>query len=260
MSSSGVSTTGTATATTSHQEAPPAFKRVAHKIQCAALVANLARSWQGWATQHSHQQESLPSGWAPSSVQDLQQQQEEDGGARRHVAKLSIMPHVVATATSDNDQGRSGIRCAGAVSRSIRPTASERSSLELLNTIRHRMEAGPQEVMPFLGKQSPTRRRQMRTLQSAAVDGGGGGVVQGRKQMLQEKKVESRTSSLETEDSGLGEDGSLSDGGEAKVKPTRHSSNRPKVDKPSTRTTHTHTHTHTLPLKGKDHQRAAANS
>lgn len=66
-------------------------------------------------------------------------------------------------------------------------------------------------------------------------------MVQGRKQILQEKKLESRSSSLETDDSGLREDGGVSDGIEAKVKvKTRgHNSNRPKVDSTRTKTTHT---------------------
>ncbi|KAK7915685.1 hypothetical protein WMY93_011446 [Mugilogobius chulae] len=60
------------------------------------------------------------------------------------------------------------------------------------------MESGVEEAKPFLGNESPTRRRQMRALQS------GGGVVQDRKLMLAERN--SRSSSVDTEDSGLGEE------------------------------------------------------
>ncbi|XP_008290394.1 actin-binding Rho-activating protein [Stegastes partitus] len=189
------------TSTVSPQE-PQAFKRAVRKIKCAAMVANLAKSWQGWANEHSDKQDCIPSGWMPSSVE------EEDKKERNHVVKLTVTPRVIAA-----DAGESGgnkIRT-GSVTKTVQPKRSECSSSDLVNAIRGKMESGPEETKPFLGNESPTRRRQMRALQSA-----GGGVIQDRKHMLQEKKLGSRSSSLDTEDSGLGEDGGLSDNSESK--------------------------------------------
>ncbi|XP_070693186.1 actin-binding Rho-activating protein [Pempheris klunzingeri] len=193
---------GGATSAVSPQE-PPAFKRAVRKIKCAAMVANLAKSWQGWANEHSTKQDTIPSGWMPASVE------EGDVKERTHVVKLTVTPRVV---TAD-DSGGTKIR-ACSVTKTVQPKRSEVSSSELVSAIRGKMESGPRESKPFLGNESPTRRRQMRALQTGG--GGGGGVIQDRKLMLQEREAGSRNSSVDTEDSGLGEDVTFSDGGEAK--------------------------------------------
>lgn len=215
MSSSG-------TATVPPQE-PQAFKRAVRKIKCAAMVANLAKSWQGWANEHSEKQDAIPSGWMPSSIE------EEDEKERKHVAKLTVTPRVIKVDAGDNNGSK--IR-ACSVTKTVQPKRSECSSTNLVNAIRDKMECGPEESKRFLGNESPTRRRQMRALQNMG-GGGGGGVVQDRKLMLQEKKPGSRSSSVDTEDSGLGEENGLSDAGEAKTEqsdnqPRKHTS-RPKV-------------------------------
>ncbi|KAM4587295.1 actin-binding Rho-activating protein [Odontesthes bonariensis] len=184
---------GGGTATVSPQE-PQAFKRAVRKIKCAAMVANLAKSWQGWAAEHSDKQDAIPSGWMPSSIE------EEDRKECNNVAKFSVTPRAIA-ADSSNTSGNK-IRT-GTVSKTVQPKLSECSGSNVVNAIRDKMESGPEENKPFLGNESPTRRRQMRALQSA----GGRGVVQDKKQMLQEKKLGSRSNSVDTEDSGLGEDG-----------------------------------------------------
>lgn len=209
------------TSAVSPQE-PQAFKRAVRKIKCAAMVANLAKSWQGWANEHSEKQDTVPSGWTPSSIED-------DGKKEHnHVAKLTIKPRTIAADAGDN--GGNKIR-ACSVTKTVQPKRSECSSLDLVNAIRGKMESGPEESKRFLGNESPTRRRQMRALQSA---GGGGGVVQDRKLMLQERKLGSRSSSVDTEDSGLGEENGLSDNGDPKSEPLdlepKKRSNRPKVE------------------------------
>uniref|UniRef100_A0A3Q3FFR0 Actin-binding Rho-activating protein n=1 Tax=Labrus bergylta TaxID=56723 RepID=A0A3Q3FFR0_9LABR len=178
---------------------PQAFKRAVRKIKCAAMVANLAKSWQGWATDHSEKQDAIPSGWMPTSVE------EEDEKQQNHVVKLTVTPRVVVADRSD--AGGSKIR-ACTVTKSIQPKRSECSSSDLISAIKGKMESGPEQNKPFLGNESPTRRRQMRALQNA---GGGGGVIQDRRLMLQEKKLGSRSSSVDTEDSGIGEEAGLSD-------------------------------------------------
>uniref|UniRef100_A0A3B4TPV1 Actin-binding Rho-activating protein n=1 Tax=Seriola dumerili TaxID=41447 RepID=A0A3B4TPV1_SERDU len=155
---------------------PPAFKRAVRKIKCAAMVANLAKSWQGWANDHAGKQDAIPSGWMPASVED------DNKKERDHVVKLTVTPRVIAADASDT--GGSKIRTCS-VTKTVQPKRSECSSSDLVNAIRGKMESGPEDSKPFLGNESPTRRRQMRALQSAAA---GGGVIQDRKMMLQEKK------------------------------------------------------------------------
>ncbi|XP_037535678.1 actin-binding Rho-activating protein [Nematolebias whitei] len=211
MSSGGVSTV-------SPQE-PQAFKRAARKVKCAAMVANLAKSWQGWAKEHANKQDAIPSGWMPSSVE------EEDRKERNHVVKLSVTPRVIAADTSDFNENK--IRTCS-VTKSVQLKRSECSSGNVMNAIRDKMESGPEESKPFLGNESPTRRRHMRALQSA-----GGGLVHDKKLKLQEKKLGSRSSSLDTEDSGIGEDGGLSDNNEPKTEQSgsesKTTSIRPKI-------------------------------
>lgn len=180
------------------------MKRAVRKIKCAGLVANLAKGWQGWAKERTEKQDNIPSGWMPSSVE------ESIGKEQKNVVKLSVTPRVIAA--DDGEKGGTQIR-ACSVTKTVQPKRSECSSIDVVNAIRDKMESGPEESKRYLGSESPTRRRHMRALQ----DGGGGGVIQERKLMLQEKKIESRSSSVDTEDSGLGEENGLSDNGEPKA-------------------------------------------
>lgn len=183
------------------------------------MVASLTKNWQGWANDHTNKQDAIPSGWMPSSIE------EEAKKERDHVVKLTVTPRLIA---ADAANSGSKIRTC-VVNKTVQPKRSECSSSDLVNAIREKMELGPKESKPFLGNESPTRRRQMRALQNA-----GGGVIQDRKLVLQEKKLGSRSSSVDTEDSGLGEDAGLSDNGEPKteqgdIQPKKQT-NRPKVE------------------------------
>ncbi|XP_017284700.1 actin-binding Rho-activating protein [Kryptolebias marmoratus] len=206
------------------QQEPQAFKRAVRKIKCAAMVANLAKSWQGWATEHAGKQDAIPSGWMPSSVE------EEDRKEREHVVKLSVTPRVIAADPSDTKENK--IRTCS-VTKTVQLKRSECSSGDLISTIRDKMESGPEESKPFLGNESPTRRRHMRVLQSTGGGGGGGGIVQDKKMKLQEKKLGSRSSSLDAEDSGIGEDGGLSDNSDTKTEQSdtesKTKTSRPKI-------------------------------
>ncbi|MED6280356.1 hypothetical protein CHARACLAT_010083 [Characodon lateralis] len=209
------------TAAVSPQESQP-FKRAVRKIKCAAMVANLAKSWQGWANEHAGKQDCIPSGWMPSSVE------EEDRKEHSHVVKLSVTPRVIKVDPTDTRDNK--IRTCS-VTKTVQLKRSECSSNNVINEIRDKMESGPEEIKPFLGNESPTRRRQMRALQSTEV--GGGGIIQNKKMMLQEKKLSSRSSSLDTEDSGLGEEGGLSDNSDSKAEQceaqAKTQANRPKI-------------------------------
>lgn len=195
---------------------PQAFKRAVRKIRCAAMVASLAKSWQGWANDHSDKQDAIPTGWMPTSVE------QEDEKVRNHVVKLTVKPRIIKADPGDADGCK--IR-ACTVTKTVQPKRSECSSSDVVNAIKGKMESAPEQNKPFLGNESPTRRRQMRALQSAGE--GGGGIIQDRKLMLQEKKLGSRSSSVETEDSGIGEEAGLSDNNESKseeneIQPKKH--------------------------------------
>lgn len=213
MSSGGVSTV-------SPQE-PLAFKSAVRKLKSAAMVANLAKSWQGWANEHTGKQDAIPSGWMPSSIE------EEDKKERNHVVKLNVTPRVIAVDSQQSSENK--IRSCSVI-KTIPLKISECSSSNVVNAIRDKMESGPEESKPFLGNESPTRRRHMRALQNA-----GGGLIQDKKMMLEEKKkLGSRSSSVDTEDSGLGEEASLSDNSESKCEQSgiqqQKKTNKPKVE------------------------------
>ncbi|XP_077385718.1 actin-binding Rho-activating protein [Festucalex cinctus] len=173
---------------------PPALKRAVRKIRCAATVAGLAKSWQGWAKDHADQQDAAPAGWVPGDSAD-----HRDAAERRRAVKVAKPKE---TASSDAGAIRSV-----SISKSVQPKLSE-CGADLVNAIRGKMESGPEESEPFLGNESPTRRRHMR---------GGGGIIRHKKLMLQERKMSSRSSSLDTEDSGLGDEVAAGDGADAKA-------------------------------------------
>ncbi|XP_056131292.1 actin-binding Rho-activating protein [Lampris incognitus] len=216
MSSGGTST--------APPQEPRPFVRAVRKIKCASMVASLAKSWQGWASERTEKQDTIPTGWMPTSVE------EEEEKERNHVVKLTVTPRVITADASDSSNSK--IRTVS-VKKTVQPKRSECGSGDVVNAIRGKMESAPEESSkPFLGNESPTRRRQIRALQSTEGSGGGG-VLQDRKQMLQERKLGSRSSSVDTEDSGLGEDAALSDNSESKSEqgdpPLEKQINRPKI-------------------------------
>ncbi|XP_061544315.1 actin-binding Rho-activating protein [Phycodurus eques] len=179
---------------------PPTLRRAVRKIRCAAMVASLAKSWQGWASEHADKQDAAPAGWTPCSADQT------DTKERQHVVKVAIRPR--EKASSDANPIRSV-----SISKTVQPKASERGG-DPVDIICGKMESGPEESKPFLGNESPTRRRHIRTLH------GSGGVIHDRKLMLQDRTLSSRSSSLDTEDSGLGDEVAPGDGADAKTETT----------------------------------------
>ncbi|XP_030231814.1 actin-binding Rho-activating protein [Gadus morhua] len=209
--------------------ARPSFARVAKKVRCAAAVASLAKSWQGWANVHSEQQETIPSGWMPDSLEVGDSMEQHT----RAVKKLLVAPRVASADADDGGKIRSG-----AVTKSVPLRRSECSSGDLISSILGKMETGPAEFKPLAGSESPTRRRQMRALQNGAGAGAGSGALQERKLMLQDKSLGSRSSSLDTEDSGLGEEVGLSDHSESKRELSNGLLKKP-IDRPKIKVTTT---------------------
>lgn len=182
-------------------EARP-FVRAVRKIKCAAMVHSLARSWQGWASEHSDRQDTIPSGWMPSSVCE--------GEESSVPIKLTVKPRVVE---ADADGG-SQIKTS-AVAKRATPKPSEGGG-DLVSALKERIMA-PEEpgTKDFLGSGSPTRRRQVRAL--------------AQQNQNQEKNLGSRSSSLDTEDSGLGEEASSSSNNSDSRPELKKQPSRPKI-------------------------------
>lgn len=197
------------------------FTRVVRKIKCAAMVNSLAKSWQSWACDHTSKQDTIPSGWMPDSViEDVESKE-------RSEVKLLVTPRVV-TVDAGEDADESGIRTA-TVSKSVaQPRPSECGS-DWVSTIKEKINtnqmAPAEDAKAFLGNESPTRRRYCTSKAAGAVTAKAPGQT-GR----EERKLGSRSSSLDTEDSGLGEETALSDHSDQnEAEKKKKSVTRPKV-------------------------------
>ncbi|KAG5836437.1 actin-binding Rho-activating protein [Anguilla anguilla] len=192
--------------------------RAVRRFRCAVMVTGLAKSWQSWANKHTERQDSIPAGWVPDSVQD----EEEKEKRERSELKLTVRPRVVEAGGQD---GGGGIKT-GAVTRSVEP---RRTDCGLVCAVKGKIDGGhfgSEEEKPFLGGDSPTRRRHC----SSKASGGLKAWTQLEKEA---RRLGSRSSSLDTEDSGLGEDSGLSDNSDYKSDPSDEQENtrksRPKI-------------------------------
>lgn len=185
------------------QTEPPTFKRAVRKIRCVAMVAGLAKSWQGWANEHADKQDAAPTGWMPCSMG------QKDTTEQRPVAE-------VAKPRKMDSNDANPIRSVS-ISKTVQPKLSE-CGVDLVNAICGKIESGPEDSKTFLGNESPTRRRHMRALHVSGA--GGSGIIHDRKLMLQDRKLSSSSSSLDTEDSGLGDEVVPGDGADAKMETT----------------------------------------
>ncbi|XP_020338406.1 actin-binding Rho-activating protein [Oncorhynchus kisutch] len=188
---------------TSQEDRP--FVRAVRKIKCAAMVHSLAKSWQGWADENLVKQETIPSGWMPTSII------EDEEREKQNETKILVKTRVVE---ADTDSG-SLIRT-GEVTKSHMPKYSEYST-DLVCSIKDKIQMAPEDAnKPFLGNESPTRRRL--------------GVRAQVHLGSQERKMGSRSSSLDTEDSGLGEEAGLSDNSDqSDLNQLKKQINRPKI-------------------------------
>lgn len=193
------------------------FTRVVRKIKCAAMVNSLAKSWQGWASDHSNKQDVIPSGWVPDSIiEDMENKEQSE-------IKLQVSPRVV-TVDDGEDLGESCIKT-GAVTKSVAPRPNECGS-DRVSSIKEKINtnqmAPPEGAKPFLGNESPTRRRY------CGSKAGGMARVPGQAGR-EERKMGSRSSSLDTEDSGIGEETGLSDHSDKNETEQKKPIARPKV-------------------------------
>ncbi|XP_051997280.1 actin-binding Rho-activating protein-like [Xyrauchen texanus] len=186
------------------------FNRAIRKIKVASTVTSLAKSWQSWANDHTGKQDTIPSGWMPDTIiEDEKEKQKE-----KNEMKLLVTPRVVSVNGIDS---LDNMIKTGTVTKAVTPKRTE-CGKDLVSTIKEKINTNQlvsEDTKNFLGNESPTRRRFC-----------GGKAVVLAKALGQ---TGSRSSSVDTEDSGLGEEASLSDNSDQNEnKPKKHVS-RPKI-------------------------------
>ncbi|XP_040289407.1 actin-binding Rho-activating protein [Bufo bufo] len=190
-------------------------QRVVRKIKAATLVSSLTRGWQKWALENSTKQAQEPSGWAPGGDEDVSGNLKSSLEKKRSPT-IVIEPNKIATSPSE-DIDQTHIKTK-AVTKSFSSKAQERGTD--IGSLTEKYEKEPctqihsdyddSRVDKLLqGQVSPTRRRKCSNLVSQ--------LTKGWKQMENDaeesqeasrvlpKLSECRSESLETEDSGYGE-------------------------------------------------------
>lgn len=173
------------------------FNRAVRKIKVASTVNSLAKSWQSWANKHTNKQDTIPSGWMPDTIiEDEKEKQKE-----KSEMKLLVTPRVVSVNSEDcaDDEIKTVT-----VTKAIIPKCNEYEK-DLVSVIKEKINTNQltsEDTKNFLGNESPTRRRYC---------GGKAGTLVKALGKKEEKTMGSRSSSFDAEDSGLGEEASLSD-------------------------------------------------
>ncbi|XP_056605893.1 actin-binding Rho-activating protein [Triplophysa dalaica] len=190
------------------------FNRAVRKIKVASMVNSLAKSWQTWANDHTGKQDTIPSGWMPDTIiEDEKEKQKE-----KNEMKLLVAPRVVTVDGGDREDNK--IKT-GSVTKAITQNVNE-CGKDVVSTIKEKINTNKltsEDTKNFLGNESPTRRRYC----------GGKSTLSKVMEQKEGKKMGSRSSSLDTEDSGLGEEASLSDNSDQhENEPKKHIS-RPKI-------------------------------
>ncbi|XP_056126534.1 actin-binding Rho-activating protein [Rhinichthys klamathensis goyatoka] len=173
------------------------LSRAVRKIKVASAVNSLAKSWQSWANKHTDQQDTIPSGWMPDTIiEDEKEKQKE-----KSEMKLLVTPRVVSVNSEDcaDDQIKTV-----SVTKAITPKCNEygKDQVSIIKDKINTNQLTSEDTKNFLGNESPTRRRYC---------GWKAGTFAKALGQKEEKTVGSRSSSLDAEDSGLGEEASLSD-------------------------------------------------
>ncbi|KAG1963236.1 actin-binding Rho-activating protein [Pimephales promelas] len=165
------------------------LSRAVRKIKVASAVNSLAKSWQSWANKHTDQQDTIPSGWMPDTIiEDEKEKQKE-----KSEMKLLVTPRVVSENSEDCEDDQ--IKTVS-VTKAITPKCNEygKDQVSIIKDKINTNQLTSEDTKNFLGNESPTRRRYC-----------------GWKAGNFAKTTGSRSSSLDAEDSGLGEEASLSD-------------------------------------------------
>uniref|UniRef100_A0A673GN34 Actin-binding Rho-activating protein-like n=1 Tax=Sinocyclocheilus rhinocerous TaxID=307959 RepID=A0A673GN34_9TELE len=191
------------------------FSRAVRKINVASTVNSLAKSWQSWASKHTDKQDTIPSGWMPDTIiEDAKEKQKE-----KSEMKLLVAPHVVSV---NSDEGADDQIKTVMVTKSITPKCNEYGK-DLVSVIKEKINTNQltsEDTKNFLGNESPTRRRYC---------GGKAGTVAKVLRRKEEKTMGSRSRGSDAEDSGLGEEASLSDNSDQNESEPKKHVNRHKV-------------------------------
>ncbi|XP_043946376.1 actin-binding Rho-activating protein-like [Protopterus annectens] len=154
--------------------------RVVKKPKCATAVGNLTKNWQQWANEHSLRQQAAPTGWVPDSV---------------------IETKAKGNCTSSTSQINEKNLCNDLIQIPTRKTKCDQNTNNsaTVNLNDNTITAGHQInrllVPKLLQSWTPPEREA-------------------------KKMLSSRSSSLDTEDSGIGEEISISDAEEERKKKT----------------------------------------
>ncbi|XP_026779230.2 actin-binding Rho-activating protein isoform X1 [Pangasianodon hypophthalmus] len=179
------------------KECRTSHRRTGRKIKVASTMTNLAKSLQSCKVSKEYigKQDTIPSGWLPDSIIEEEKEKETER------SKLLVTPDVFTV----ND--------IGILKKNITPKHSE-GNHDLASSIKEKIHAhqtAPGEPRNFMGNDSLNGKHHH------------GEKTLGQKE---EQKMGLCSSSLDTEDSGLGEDADNSDQTEVeKIKPI----NRPKI-------------------------------
>ncbi|XP_015683935.1 actin-binding Rho-activating protein-like [Protobothrops mucrosquamatus] len=204
-----------------HQHTTPS-KRAIKKIRMTSLVISLAKGWQQWASEHNTKQAQEPSGWVPNEEKLPNDPREWTPPKhlptfKKDESKTEIQfPSEQQASNEDGKQSpnestealeKFNIR-SKEVTKSVVRSLSERSSgIGLLSNKYEQDEFAetgkiindPKNIDQILSnKMSPTRRRKCSNLVSE--------MTKGWKHLEQEELQDYRSNSLDTEDSGYGED------------------------------------------------------
>ncbi|XP_026068806.1 actin-binding Rho-activating protein-like [Carassius auratus] len=183
------------------------FSRAVRKIKVASTVNSLAKSWQSWANKNTEKQDMIPSGWMPDTIlEDTKDKQNE-----KSEMKLLVTPRVVSITSEvgEDDQIKTVT-----VTKGITPKCTEYGK-DLVNIIKEKINTNQltsEDTKNFLGNESPTRRRYC---------GGKAGTLV--------KALGCRSSGSDAEDSGLGEEVSLSDNSDQNESEPKKHVNRQKI-------------------------------
>ncbi|KAI2663872.1 Actin-binding Rho-activating protein [Labeo rohita] len=191
------------------------FSRAVRKIKVASTVNSLAKSWQSWANKNTEKQDTIPSGWMPDTIiEDAKEKQKE-----KSEMKLLVMPRVVSV---NNEDGADNQIKTVTVTKAITPKCNEYGK-DLVSVIKEKINTNQltsEDTKNFLGNESPTRRRYC---------GGKAGTLAKALIQKDEKITGSRGSSSDAEDSGLGEEASLSDNSDQNESEPKKHVNRHKI-------------------------------
>ncbi|XP_072266843.1 actin-binding Rho-activating protein [Pyxicephalus adspersus] len=185
-------------------------QRAIRKIRTATLVSSLTKGWQQWASEHSTKQAQEPSGWVPNTEDDVTENHKPTLNVKLKPAVV-VQPKNVLSPSEENEETH--IKTIS-VTKSFTSKAQEKGMDIGSLTEKYEKDPSTQKYDDFMvdkllqGNVSPTRRRKCSNMVSQ--------LTKSWKQMEHDEETETssrtlpklgecRSESLETEDSGFGD-------------------------------------------------------